>query len=266
MLLTRKSSGGPLAALPSSLVASLARGVSRAIPTMDRRAFLRRSGPRRRRRPGGVAVDADAQGAGRRRACGSLGAQGAGSAHRLRSLLGGMRGRRGGRERRLGAPGAGVRLPDQPGCALRQGRRAARTRAGRVPPEVPDEAGRRQVPAHRLGPGTQRDQREDARAEEAERPGLDLRRRIEQAQQRAGLPAAQVGVVLGQQQHRPPGAHLPLHHGRRCRQYLGVWRDDQLLQRHAEHQGGDVHRLATQPKRIRCRCCTCCTPRKPAAR
>ncbi len=44
MLLTRKSTGGATAALPSSLVASLARGVSRAIPTMDRRAFLRRSG------------------------------------------------------------------------------------------------------------------------------------------------------------------------------------------------------------------------------
>ncbi len=43
MLLTRKSTGG-LEATPSSLVASLSRGVSRAIPTMDRRAFLRRSG------------------------------------------------------------------------------------------------------------------------------------------------------------------------------------------------------------------------------
>ncbi len=43
MLLTRKSSstGGEAS---SALVASLARGVSRAIPTMDRRAFLRRSG------------------------------------------------------------------------------------------------------------------------------------------------------------------------------------------------------------------------------
>jgi len=43
MLLTRKtvSAGG---ASPSALVASLARGVGRAIPTMDRRAFLRRSG------------------------------------------------------------------------------------------------------------------------------------------------------------------------------------------------------------------------------
>ena len=43
MLLTRRTTSG--AGAPSSaLVASLARGVSRAIPTMDRRAFLRRSG------------------------------------------------------------------------------------------------------------------------------------------------------------------------------------------------------------------------------
>src|SRR5450755_4143828 len=43
MLLTRKSAeaGSPSS---SSLVSSLARGVRRAIPTMDRRTFLRRSG------------------------------------------------------------------------------------------------------------------------------------------------------------------------------------------------------------------------------
>ncbi len=43
MLLTRKTStvAGPSS---SALVASLARGVGRAVPTMDRRAFLRRSG------------------------------------------------------------------------------------------------------------------------------------------------------------------------------------------------------------------------------
>lgn len=43
MLLTRKSTS-PSAATSSGLVTSLARGVARAIPTMDRRAFLRRSG------------------------------------------------------------------------------------------------------------------------------------------------------------------------------------------------------------------------------
>jgi len=43
MLLTRKPSAAA-PAVSSSLVASLARGVRRAVPTMDRRAFLRRSG------------------------------------------------------------------------------------------------------------------------------------------------------------------------------------------------------------------------------
>jgi formate dehydrogenase major subunit len=43
MLLTKRSTGGG-GGSPSALVGSLARGVSRAIPTMDRRAFLRRSG------------------------------------------------------------------------------------------------------------------------------------------------------------------------------------------------------------------------------
>ena len=43
MLLTRKSNHAGSAS-SSALVNSLARGVSRAIPTMDRRAFLRRSG------------------------------------------------------------------------------------------------------------------------------------------------------------------------------------------------------------------------------
>ena len=42
MLLTRKS--GPAGTPTSSLVSNLARGLTRAVPTMDRRAFLRRSG------------------------------------------------------------------------------------------------------------------------------------------------------------------------------------------------------------------------------
>jgi formate dehydrogenase major subunit len=45
MLLTRRSPGGEGASASSgALVDSLARGISRAIPTMDRRKFLRRSG------------------------------------------------------------------------------------------------------------------------------------------------------------------------------------------------------------------------------
>ena len=211
MLLTRKSGAhGSSGASASGLVSNLTRGLARAVPTMDRRAFLRRSGL-------GVgagmaasqltlvkkAEAATAAAGGRRQ-------EGRGQAHGLRPLLGRLRDRRRGRERRLGAPGAGVRQPDQPGRALRQGCGGARERPWRVPPEVPDEAGRRQVQAHQLGRGAERDQRQDAGAAQGERPGFDLLRRLVQAQQRAVLPAAQVGVAVGHQQHRPPGAHLPL--------------------------------------------------------
>jgi formate dehydrogenase major subunit len=44
MLLTRKSTGEGAASPPRTLVDGLARGLSRALPTMDRRKFLRRSG------------------------------------------------------------------------------------------------------------------------------------------------------------------------------------------------------------------------------
>ena len=139
MLLTRKPSSsrgrrsGSLRR--SALVASLARGVRRAVPTMDRRAFLRRSGPRRRRRPRDLAAHAGQEGRGRR--CRPRRRQAdRRPAHRVLALLGRLRGRRGGRERRLGPPGAGVRFADQPRRALRQGRGAARARPRRIPPEV----------------------------------------------------------------------------------------------------------------------------------
>ena len=53
--------------------------------------------------------------------------------------------------------------------------------------------------------------------------------------------------LLGHQQRGPPGAHLPLHHGRRRRQHLGLRRHDQLLQRHPQLQGHPHHRR--QPRR-----------------
>ena len=71
---------------------------------------------------------------------------------------------------------------------------------------------------------------------------------------------------VGQQQLRPPGAHLPLHHGRGRRQHLGLWRDDEFVQRHAQQQGRDVHRLECGRGASGVACCTCCMPRKPAAR
>ena len=242
MLLTRKSEHPGVST--SSLVSSLSRGVSRAVPVLDRRSFLRRSGLGLGRRHGGVATGAGAQGQGgrRRQARRCAQRQGRSQAHGVRPLLGGLRDRRGGRERRLGAPGAGVRQPAEPRRALRQGRGRARERPRRIPAEVPDEAGRRQVPAHQLGRGAQRDQRQDARAAQGQRRRFGLRGRLVEAQQRAVVPAAQVDEALGQQQHRPPGAHLPQHHGGRRGQHLGLRCDDQFVQRHAELEGCVVHR------------------------
>jgi formate dehydrogenase major subunit len=54
-------------------------------------------------------------------------------------------------ERRLGRAGARLGQPVQPGRPLRQGRGGARARPRRAPPEVPDEAGGRQMEAHQLG-------------------------------------------------------------------------------------------------------------------
>ena len=71
---------------------------------------------------------------------------------------------------------------------------------------------------------------------------------------------------LGQQQLRPPGAHLPLHHGGRRRQHMGLRRHDQFVQRHAEQQVRVVHRLERRRGAPGVACCTCCTPRKTAAK
>ena len=48
---------------------------------------------------------------------------------------------------------------------------------------------------------------------------------------------------LGTNNMRPPGADLPLDDRRRRSQHLGLRRDDEFVQRHAEHQVRDVHRL-----------------------
>ena len=90
-------------------------------------------------------------------------------------------------------------------------------------------------------------------------PELGLLAWIGQVQQRTGLPVAQVRRVLGQQQRRPPGAHLPFDHRRRRSQYLGLRRDDQLLQRHPQLQadlsdrrqpGRGAPRLAPPPAEV----------------
>jgi formate dehydrogenase major subunit len=123
MLLTKKSSDvHPVHRTGSArFVQSLSRGLSNALPTMDRRAFLRRSGL-------GVGVGlaatqltlvkkATGRHTGRRRRHRENRSQ----THGLQPLLGRLRGRRRGGKRRLGAPGAGVRLAHQPGAHCAKG-------------------------------------------------------------------------------------------------------------------------------------------------
>ena len=240
MLLTRKS------ASVSSSSSRLSRNVAGMLGrTIDRRTFLQALGRHARRRRGGVAAAVQHRRKGRSRA--GRRRQDRGQAHGLHALLRRLRDRRRGAERRVDPPGAGVRFADQPRRALREGRFDPRARhdARLAPPEVPDEARRRQVAEGLLGPGAERSQPEAARDQEGERARRDVLDRLLQAQQRAVVPVPQVRVVLRHQQHGPPGAHLPLDHGRRRGEHLGLRRDDELVQRRAEFQ---VHSVLRQQR------------------
>ena len=166
MLLTRKSAGDGAASSSRGLVDSLARGLSRAMPTMDRRAFLRRSGlgvgvglaasqlTLVRKAEAADAAAADKAGGSKievkRTVCGHCSVGCAVDA--------------------VVENGVWVRQEpvfDSPinlGAHCAKGAALREHGARRVPPEVPDEAGRRQVRAHQLGRGAERDQRQDARA------------------------------------------------------------------------------------------------------
>ena len=71
--------------------------------------------------------------------------------------------------------------------------------------------------------------------------GLRLLAGLGQVLERGRLSVPQIRRVLGHQQRRSPGAHLPLHHGRGRRQHVGLRRDDQQLQRHPQLQDHDHH-------------------------
>ena len=167
-----------------------------------------------------------------------------GQAHRLLALLGRLLGRRDRRERRVDAPGAGVRFTAQPGRALRERRLDSRARHARAFDAAQDagEARQRQVAEDLLGRGDQRGRRQDPRDPQGLRSRCHILGRQLEAQQRASVPDAQVRVVLRDEQLRSPGADLPLDHGRRRSQHLGLRRDDEFVQRHAEHEVRDVHR------------------------
>ncbi len=111
--------------------------------------------------------------------------------------------------------------------------------------------------AHQLGRGDQRDRRQDAADPRVERPRQRLLAGQRQALERAGLSLPQVRRLLGHEQRRPPGADLPLDHGRGCRQHLGLWRDDEQLQRHPQQPGDLPDRRQPGRGASRSRCCTC---------
>ena len=94
---------------------------------------------------------------------------------------------------------------------------------------------------HLLGRRDQRDRRQaDGDPRQVGRR-LGLLARLGQVHQRRLLSQPQARRVLGHQQLRPPGAHLPFDHRRRRRQHLGLRRDDQQLHRHPQRQDHDHH-------------------------
>ncbi len=73
-------------------------------------------------------------------------------------------------------------------------------------------------------------------------PGQRLLAGLGQVLERNGLSVPQVRRLLGHQQRRPPGAHLPLDHRRRRRQHLRLRRHDEQLQRHPALEVDHHHR------------------------
>ena len=138
MLLTRKNESVPAAG-------PRLRRFAGPEARLDRRTFLKRSGLVAG--AGAFASQLPYGAIGTAEAAAEGGAKNAKQAHRLHALLGGLRGRRDRRERRVDAAGAGVRIADQPGRALREGRLRARARHARAfdPAEDADEARQRQV-------------------------------------------------------------------------------------------------------------------------
>ena len=170
-------------------------------------------------------------------AAGTAPSAGAYPQEHLHALLGRLHGHRRSRERRVGRPGARLGI--------------ARSTAARIAPRAPRRASschgdRRlhypmklvngQWTADLMGSGHQRDRRQAAADSREVGPGFGLLARLRQIHQRRRVSQSQVRRLLGHQQLRPPGAHLPFDDGRRRSQYLGLRRDDQQLHRHPQHQ------------------------------
>ncbi len=200
MLLTRKSAGDGATSSSRGLVDSLARGLSRAIPTMDRRKFLRRSGL-------GVGAGLAASQLTLVRKAEAADAAGAAKAGGAKIEV----------KRTVCthcSVGCAIDAVVENGVWVRQepvfdspinlGAHCAKGAAvrdnahGEFRLKYPMKLVERQVRAHQLGRGADRDQRQDARAAQGKRPRQHLHRRLVQEQQRAGVPAQKVDVPLGQ--------------------------------------------------------------------
>jgi formate dehydrogenase major subunit len=147
-------------------------------------------------------------------------------------------------ERRLGPPGAGVRFAASTSAPTApRAPRCASTAMASIRLKSPMKLVDGKWQQDQLGAGDRRGRRQAARDPQGIRARQRLLAGLVQAQQRAGLSVPQVRVDVRHEQRGPPGPHLPLHHGRRRRQHLGLRRDDELVQRHAELQVHVLHRL-----------------------
>ena len=131
-------------------------------------------------------------------------------------------------ERRLGPPGAGCDSPINRGSHCAKGASVREHGHGEHRLKYPMKLVERQV--DRASPGTRRSTRSATscwRSARSRAPDSVFWIGSSKNTNEGVLPVPQVRRVLGHQQQRPPGAHLPLDHGRRRRQHLGLRRDDQ---------------------------------------
>ena len=221
-----------------TLAAALQRAIRRRSRPPHLPAPLRPRG-RRARRARRAAARQRAQGGSRSPAAG--GRAGHHPQEHLHALLGRLHGDRRSRERRVDRPGARLGSPINRGSHCAKGAAVRELVHGdrrlKYPMKLVNGQWTRMSwdqAIDEIGDKLMADPREV-------RAGFGLLARLGQVLQRGRLSLPQVRGVLGHQQRRSPGAHLPFDHRRRRGQYLGLRRDDQQLQRHPQRQDHDHH-------------------------
>ena len=183
----------------------------------------------------------------------------------LHALLGRLHGDRRGAGRRVGRPGAGVGIADQPRHALRQGRGDPRDRARRPPPQVSDEARGRAVEAHQVGRGADRDRPEDDGDPREVGAGFGVVARLapssptraptcSASSRRSGAPTRSTIRRASATRPRSPASPTP---GATARRPTPTTT--------SATPRPPSSWAATRPRRIRSRCSTCCRARSSTA-